>query len=176
MMIQEDTGYMRIHRWMACLARRDLLPRGAGGDLGPPPIAIASCVSPSSHRTSIGGRTYFLTLGYLSDSRKSMFWILRSAPYGRWNRSTIETSCTRRRSEKTARARPRSGARTYVTGEVLLAAEEDFVPRELGLEEALELLREHRVRLEAEDPASHNRISTRHRRHHLPHPRTNEVK
>ena len=71
------------------------------------------------------------------------------------------TSYTRTRSQDGGgRARPRAGEGTYVTGKVLLAAEEGVVPRELGLEEALDLLREDGVGLKAHDTGSHDPISS----------------
>ena len=90
-----------------------------------------------------------------------MFCILSMVPYGRWKRSTIVTSCTPTGSQDTRDGGDWLGARvgTYVTGKVLLAAEEGFVPRQPGLEGTLDLLHECSVGLEAHEPASHNPMS-----------------
>lgn len=55
-----------VHRQMACLARRDLLPGGAGGDISPPPMAIATTVSPNSRcRSTDRQKNSLLDVGVL---------------------------------------------------------------------------------------------------------------
>ena len=92
MMLQDKLT--RIPCWMASSARRDLHPRGAGGDLSPPPIALTWLIPVGIACVSHEKITRLLMWGYLSDSRKSIFCILSMVPYGRWKRSTIVTSCT----------------------------------------------------------------------------------